>query len=247
MTLDEVADRVFRVSHAYVSCYVVLDGRDVLLVDAGLPAAWPLVGQTLRELGRRPTDAVGLALTHAHFDHIGFAARAQARLGIPVWGGGADFFIAAHPYRYLHERARAPYPLRHPRAAAVLGAMALAGALHVPGVRDLVPYRPGQRLDAPGEPHVLATPGHTAGHHALHLADRDVLLTGDSLVTFDPYTGDDGPQIVAGAATADSAQALASLDVLAATGAGTLLPGHGHPWADGAERAVALARERGPH
>jgi hypothetical protein len=45
---------------------------------------------------------------------------------------------------------------------------------------------------------------------------------------------------VSDAATADSARALASLDRLAATGAGTVLMGHGEPWTDG---AAPLARE----
>jgi glyoxylase-like metal-dependent hydrolase (beta-lactamase superfamily II) len=45
---------------------------------------------------------------------------------------------------------------------------------------------------------------------------------------------------VARAATADSARALASLDRLAATGAQTVLMGHGEPWTDG---AAPLARE----
>ena len=62
----------------------------------------------------------------------------------------------------------------------------------------------------------------------------------------DPYTGAAGPRIVAGAATADSARALESLDALAATGAGTLLTGHGEPWHRGAREAVALARRSGP-
>jgi glyoxylase-like metal-dependent hydrolase (beta-lactamase superfamily II) len=93
---------------------------------------------------------------------------------------------------------------------------------------------------------VIAGPGHTAGSVALHLPDRGVLLTGDALVTLDPYTTRTGPRIVAGAATADSAQNLASLAALAATGAGLLLPGHGEPWTRGAAEAVRLALEAGP-
>jgi glyoxylase-like metal-dependent hydrolase (beta-lactamase superfamily II) len=73
------------------------------------------------------------------------------------------------------------------------------------------------------------------------------VISGDALVTLDPYTGHRGPQIVAGAATADSEQALRSLDRLAATGAGTVLPGHGEPWTAGVGTAVELARERGAH
>jgi glyoxylase-like metal-dependent hydrolase (beta-lactamase superfamily II) len=105
-------------------------------------------------------------------------------------------------------------------------------------------YRDGM-LDVPGSPHVVPTPGHTYGHCALHLRDRDALLAGDAVVMLDPYTGKRGPRVVARAATAHSDRALASLDALAATGAGTVLTGHGDPWTGGAEEASQLARAAG--
>jgi glyoxylase-like metal-dependent hydrolase (beta-lactamase superfamily II) len=94
---------------------------------------------------------------------------------------------------------------------------------------------------------VVRTPGHTDGHIGLHLPDRDAVLTGDALVTLDPYTGRTGPQIVAAAATADPAQALASLDALAATGARIVLPGHGAPTRHGIVAAARSARAVGAH
>lgn len=246
--LHEVADGIHRLTRAYVNVYLVLDddGR-VLVVDAGLPAMWPDLGHALRTLGRTPDDVAGIVLTHAHFDHLGFLARARRTLGVPAWLHPGDTHIAAHPYRYAHENLRAVYPLRHPAAVRILAAMTVAGALRVTGVRDLRPLPDDGELDLPGAPRVVATPGHTDGHCALHLPDRDVLLTGDALVTLDPYTARTGPQIVAGAATADSAQALRSLDALAATGATTLLPGHGEPWTEGATAAVEHARAVGAH
>jgi hypothetical protein len=51
---------------------------------------------------------------------------------------------------------------------------------------------------------------------------------------------------VSGAATADSARNLASLDALLETGARTVLTGHGPAWRDGVESAVAQARAAGP-
>ena len=45
--------------------------------------------------------------------------------------------------------------------------------------------------------------------------------------------------------TADAGLAVQSLDVLAATNAQTLLPGHGEPWPEGVRRAVNIAREPG--
>lgn len=246
--LTEVADGVHRIDHAWTNCYLVDDddGR-LLLVDSGLPAHWEHIGRAVRALGRRPADVAGLVLTHAHFDHTGNAARARDVLGLTLWAHEADHEIAAHPYRYAHENPRAAYPIRHPRAAPVAAAIVRAGALRVRGVTGLLPLTDGETLDLPGSPRVVFTPGHTFGHCALHLAERDVLITGDALVTFDPYTAGRGPQIIAGAATADSAQALESLDRLVETGASTLLPGHGEPWTGGVVEAVVRAREVGAH
>jgi glyoxylase-like metal-dependent hydrolase (beta-lactamase superfamily II) len=124
--------------------------------------------------------------------------------------------------------------------------MVRAGALAVPGISGLRWMEPFDELQVPGRPRVVFTPGHTYGHCALHLPDRDVVLSGDALVTFNPYTAQVGPQVVSGAATADLDLAFESLDVLAETGASVVLPGHGEPWRHGAESAVAEARLRGP-
>jgi glyoxylase-like metal-dependent hydrolase (beta-lactamase superfamily II) len=92
---------------------------------------------------------------------------------------------------------------------------------------------------------VVFTPGHTLGHCALHFADRDCLIAGDAIVTLDPYTGRTGPRLVARAATADVDRNLRSLEAIAATGAATVLTGHGPPWTAGAEAAAELARRAG--
>lgn len=249
MTSVEVASGVHRIEHAYVNVYLVQEAGRILVVDTGLPASWRLIGEAVRSLGHTPDDVAAVVLTHAHFDHTGSAAAFQERLRVPIWLHEADFHLAAHPYRYAHENARLAYPLRFPAALRTLGAMTAAGALRVRGVDGLRRMTPGETLPVPGGPRVVFTPGHTFGHCALHLADRDVLLTGDALVTLDPYTGRRGPQIVAGAATADSATALVALDRLTAydTGSTLLLPGHGDPWSGGVAEAVDRARAVGAH
>jgi len=244
----QVAPGIHRVEHAAVNCYVIEDGDRLALVDAGLPSTWPVVLQVIEELGRRPDDVAVIAVTHAHFDHLGFAARARREIGAPVWVHEDDAYLAAHPYRYKPERNRFVYPLRYPRSIPLLLRMAAAGALNVRGVTDAVRYAadPTQPLDMPGRPFLVHTPGHTDGHCALHFPDRDALISGEALVTLDPYTAATGPQIVSAAATANTRQALASLDALDATGASVVLPGHGEPWTDGVGSAVAAAKARGP-
>jgi glyoxylase-like metal-dependent hydrolase (beta-lactamase superfamily II) len=244
-----VAPGVHRLEHAHVNCYI-LEGDDraegVTLVDTAFPATWPLLLKALEAIGRRPDEVRAAVLTHAHFDHLGMARRLRDEWNVPVLGHPRDAYIAEHPYRYAHESSRLVYPFRYPATLPVILRMVRAGALRVRGLSGLRSIEPLQQLDIPGRPRVVFTPGHTYGHCALELPGRNVLLTGDALVTFNPYTAEEGPQVVSGAATADLEMAFLSLDALAVTGAGVLLPGHGEPWRQGAEAAVAEARLRGP-
>lgn len=241
-----VADGVHRLAHAAVNVYLIEDDSGVTLVDTGLPATFGHLETMLAQLNRSVDEVRAVVLTHAHFDHVGSARRVHHRWQVPVWVHAADQYLAAYPARYAHERSRLIYPLRYPKAIPGLLRMAAAGALFVRGISDTTCYSAGTELNMPGRPRVVFSPGHTLGHCALHLPDRDTLISGDALVTLDPYTGVVGPQIVSGAATADSTEALASLTALADTGATTVLPGHGEPWHDGITSAVEAALRAGP-
>ena len=241
-----VADGVHRIEHAHVNLYLVEDDDGVTLVDTGFPSTYGHIESGLREIGRTERDVRAIVLTHAHFDHVGSARRVHRAWQVPVWSHRREQYLAAHPYRYKPERARLLYPFRYPKSLLVLGRMTAAGALGVRGLADTTPFETGAELNVPGRPRVVFTPGHTFGHSALHLPGRNAVISGDALVTLDPYTCKTGPHVVAGAATTDSKQALASLSALAETGAGTVLPGHGEPWYDGADTAVEAALRAGP-
>jgi glyoxylase-like metal-dependent hydrolase (beta-lactamase superfamily II) len=241
-----VAPGVHRLEHAYVNCYLIEDGSAVTIVDAAFPTTWAPLLYALDEIGRNRKDVEALVLTHAHFDHLGFAARAQAELHIPIWVHPADEHLAAHPYHYQRERTPFVYPVLYPAAIPVLAGMTAAGALMVKGVDTVEHLRESGVLDVPGRPEIVFSPGHTFGHTALHLPDRGALLSGDALVTLDPYKGSRGAQIIAGAATADSAMAIDTLTALADTDADLVLPGHGDPWSGGVRSAVDAARALGP-
>jgi glyoxylase-like metal-dependent hydrolase (beta-lactamase superfamily II) len=240
-----VAEGVHRIEDAHTNWYLVEEGSRLTIIDTGLPRSWGSLQSALHSLGRTPGDIEAVVLTHAHFDHMGFARRAQQELNVPLWAHERDTGLVSHPWRYDHERSRLPY-LRHPAFLKIFSEMTAMGGLFVKGTDSVSTYAPGQRLAVPGRPHAIFTPGHTYGHCSLHLADRGAVIVGDAFVMLDPYTGRDGPCVVAGAATADSRQALGSLDALAGLDATIALTGHGEPWRGSMSDAVARARAAGP-
>lgn len=241
-----VVDGVHRVEDSFTNWYLVeRDGR-LTVVDTGVPRSWESLQAVLPRIGRRARDIEAVVLTHAHFDHLGFAERARRVYGVPVYVHDNDVPLTRHPWRYDHERSRAHYLATQPRALPMVAAFVYHRAWFPPPVREIVRYGNDDVLPVPGSPRVVFTPGHTLGHCALHLADRDTVIAGDAVVTLDPYTGRLGPRIVAGAATVDTERNLRTLDALAETNVTTVLCGHGDPWNGGAETIVEIARQAGP-
>ena len=96
-------------------------------------------------------------------------------------------------------------------------------------IKEVSSFTDGETIDVPGSPRAVHAPGHTAGSAAILVEGRRVLLTGDVIATRNPLTGREGPQIMPSGLNADTAQAMASLDVLTGLGATVLLPAHGEP------------------
>jgi glyoxylase-like metal-dependent hydrolase (beta-lactamase superfamily II) len=242
MFTRDVAAGVHRIEDSFTNWYIIEAEEGLTIVDAGVPSSWESLQDALAQLGRPIGDVRALVLTHAHFDHVGFAERLRKQQGIPVYVHDDDVPLTRHPWRYDHERARSRYFVTQLRALPIVATFLRHRAFWPPPIGAVVRYGDDGVLPVPGRPKVVASPGHTLGHCALHLADRDVLFAGDAIVTLDPYTGRTGPRLVARAATVDSERNLKSLDALLATGAKTVLTGHGAPWTGGIEGAVAAAR-----
>jgi len=239
----EAAPGVHRVEDDNTNWYIVEGDGGLTIVDAGVPRSWASLHEALRRLGRRSADIRAVVLTHAHFDHVGFAERARRELGVPVFVHENDVPLTKHPWRYDHERPRAWYLATQFKALPIVARFLRDRAFWPQPIRAVARY--GGRADAlpvPGAPRVVPTPGHTLGHCCLHLPDRDAVIAGDAIVMLDPYTAREGPRLVARAATVDSERNRATLDALAATEARVVLTGHGPVWQQGARAAVDAAR-----
>ena len=243
---EEVAPGIRRFDDGFVNWYLVEAEGGLWALDAGFPPAWDELRAALEGQGRAVGDLSAIVLTHAHVDHIGFAERARREAGAVIHVHEGDVPILGSRLRVARSERS---PLRYLNHAATRRLIARALATGAPTAKrasEWTSFRHGDVLDSvPGSPRVIHTPGHTDGHCLVHLAARDVLFVGDAVVTRNPYTGQTGPRIVSAAATADTRQALASLDRVAETGASLLLPGHGEPFTEGAEEAVRLARAAG--
>ena len=243
LRIGELAPGVYRLASVYTNWYLLERGGRLTVLDAGLPADWRPFVAALSRLGHTPADVDAVLISHHHPDHRGNAERL----------GSSGARVLAHPAdaayirgeRHLSARSHLPFLRRPWYAAYMLGYLA-KGITRTPAVAKLSALADGEVVDVPGTPRVIHAPGHTAGSCALLLEERSLLFSGDALVTLDVTRGPrgrKGPQIVRGPVTEDADLALDSLDVLEATNAATVLPGHGDPWLHGIKSAVEIARQ----
>jgi glyoxylase-like metal-dependent hydrolase (beta-lactamase superfamily II) len=229
--MTEIAPGVFRLGTKIVNWYLVEDGGRLTAVDAGLPGYARTLPADLAQLGFSVSDVDAVVLTHSDGDHTGMAAGLRAAgARVLIGAGDAATLAAPGPKSGDAAPARLARELWRPALWRFMVHMARAGGAHPPALDGVETYADGDLLDVPGRPRALSTPGHTAGHCSLLLADRGVLFAGDALCTWNPLTGERRPQLMPAPFNEDNAAARASLDRLTQVDARLLAPGHGDPW-----------------
>jgi glyoxylase-like metal-dependent hydrolase (beta-lactamase superfamily II) len=144
-----------------VNCYLVREDDGLTLVDAAIPGSAPAILAAARNLG---APIVRIALTHAHYDHVGSLDALHQALP------DAEVLISARDARFLAgDRSLDPDEGRK-----------LRGSWKTCMTRPTRLLAPGDRV---GSLQVVASPGHTPGHLAfLDLRDR-ALIAGDAFQT----------------------------------------------------------------
>lgn len=228
-----------RVGNGLVNCYLIDDGGEVTVIDAGMAGQYGDLVAELAAMGRSLDDVRALVLTHGDTDHVGFAERLRRERGIPVYVHAED---ADRARGIVRKPGTGWGPVKAGAMARFLWYGLRKGGLRTAPVTELRTLgEDGATLDVPGAPRLVHLPGHTPGSAVVHVPAVDALFVGDGLTTRDVLTGIEGPRLAP--FTLDRPAALASLARLDDLEARFLLPGHGQPWTDGVEAALRRARD----
>jgi glyoxylase-like metal-dependent hydrolase (beta-lactamase superfamily II) len=133
------AEGIHRIEDAYTNWFIVDEDGRLSVVDAGVPRSWDSPHAALDALGRGPQDVEAVVLTHAHFDHVGFAEKARSQLGVPRVRA-RERRAADAPSLALRPRAAPLAVLRHPAPGAAGGRVPQALRVLAATVRQVVRY-----------------------------------------------------------------------------------------------------------
>ena len=165
--VTELLPGVYRLDLRYVNAYLVEDGDDLVLCDAGTPWSAYAIEDRLAALGYEPADVDRVFLTHYDLDHVG--ALSKLDLHAPVYAGDFDAAIL---------RGDSKPPLTNHK-----GLLQRAMGRYVD--RPRLPIRSVPDGDRIGSFRAYHTPGHTPGHVAYVSEELDVALLGDLVVESD--------------------------------------------------------------
>jgi glyoxylase-like metal-dependent hydrolase (beta-lactamase superfamily II) len=166
----EVYPGIHRVpSLRWSNAYLLVEPEGLTLIDAGVPGDGKKILRYIQDIGRDPSELLGVVLTHSHPDHTGPVKGLFHHTGATIFVHPADTRQGARPDDFwLHYPGQPPslvwdIPFLH----------------RIPAHQFL---EDGQVLPVLGGLQVLHTPGHTPGSICLYGVQKKVIFTGDTLL-----------------------------------------------------------------
>jgi glyoxylase-like metal-dependent hydrolase (beta-lactamase superfamily II) len=232
-----------------VNAYLLDDGDTATLIDVGLYVpdedrdhGWDHVVEALAACDRTPSDIGRLIITHTHIDHYGMAGRMKEVSGCEIWihkAGAEELDHYRDPEKHAEElrETYADHGVSPEEVQELTKYEDWSHFLH--SVVGTDRWLEGdEKLSVGGRDwEFLHTPGHARSHVCLWNERDSLFVSGDHLL------GSITPHIDyrrgAGDALGHFLESLHKVEKLAPN---IVLPGHGRPFEDGAERARATGR-----
>jgi len=203
----EIVEGIHQVDGVNANVYVVVEGKQVTLIDTGMPGNSGKILNYVGTIGLQASDVSQIVLTHHHIDHVGsvYELKKATNAKIAVHEEDADFVAG--------KKAA-------PKNKNIL-IRALSSVFKIKPVEVDTRLKEGDRV---GRLIVVHTPGHTPGSICLHDVQNKVLFVGDAL----RYAGGklEGPNE---RFTPDMSLANQSIQKIAKLDFDLMLSGHGDP------------------
>lgn len=233
-----------------VNAYLLTDDRGCTLVDCGMylpddetsDHGWDDLVAALAACDRKPSDIERLVVTHTHIDHYGLAARLKGSTGCEIWihlQGLEELDLLRNP-EVVVEQLRETYA-DHGISGEKLDELTSFEDWRR-FVADIIDadrwLSDGDSFEVGARSwQVIHTPGHANSHICLFDSEQSLMISGDHLLaTITPHIDFRRGQ---GDPLGDFLESLEKVEKLAPR---IVLPGHGRPFEDGAERARATVR-----
>jgi glyoxylase-like metal-dependent hydrolase (beta-lactamase superfamily II) len=204
----EILEGIHQVDGVNANVYVVVEGKELTVIDTGMPRNCGKILKYIEKMERKPSDVSRIVLTHFHIDHAGSAHELRKRTN-------ARLAVHKKDVDFVSGRKTLPKPKN----------MLFRAVSSFIRFTPVIPDRMLNENDKVGRLIVFHTPGHTAGSISLYEPEKRVLFVGDAV----RFTGGKlvGPPE---RFTADINEAVESIGKISRLDFDVMLSGHGEPF-----------------
>lgn len=215
--MSEIVPTLHWIKGRFSNAFLWIGEYGLVLIDSGMPGDVDRILNYIIKIGRPVTDLQAILITHGDIDHAGGAAGIIEQTGAVVY---ASRKTAEH-------LTRGQSPEHRPLPRLITGLMNRFMSYPPVPSGSIRIISEGEAIPEVEDWQVLATPGHTADHHAFFNLTQGLLLAGDALDMRGGTLSSSPPRF-----TADIPAAHRSARRLLRLAPAIIACGHGHPLTD---------------